>query len=404
MLRIVLLAALFALPSLDRAEDTLGTIEILGNNRTAQEVVIGALRVRPGDPIDDELLPVLRQRVLNLRLFREVEVTKRPSDSGLVLSVDVKERWTLIPVPILGASGGAAQVGLALFETNLFGRRKLLAASAVYSTRGQAGMLFYRDPALFDSRALLTVELVAENKIRERADGFDVVQAWRDRRIDASVRPGVLLTPRLEVRAGPFAVFRESFAAEGYAAPPPAGNDFGLAADLEYQGQDYRDWFNAGPIVHAVVRRSLPALGSDRAFLQSSAQAGWSVPVARNHVASATVSGYLADGDPVLDAFTLGGRPGSRGLRAEGLWAERAVTTTVDDQVPVWRPSWGTLTVLGFVDAGVSTWSGERTRWVAPGAGVRLYVRNVALPALGFDLAWSTAGKRLAPSFFLGFR
>ena len=44
------------------------------------------------------------------------------------------------------------------------------------------------------------------------------------------------------------------------------------------------------------------------------------------------------------------------------------------------------------------------TRWVAPGAGVRLYVRNVALPALGLDLAWSTAGEELAPSFFVGFR
>jgi hypothetical protein len=41
---------------------------------------------------------------------------------------------------------------------------------------------------------------------------------------------------------------------------------------------------------------------------------------------------------------------------------------------------------------------------VAPGGGVRLYLRNVALPALGVDLAWSTAGRQLAPSFFLGFR
>ena len=76
----------------------------------------------------------------------------------------------------------------------------------------------------------------------------------------------------------------------------------------------------------------------------------------------------------------------------------------MDYQRPVWRPSWGTLTVLGFVDAGVSTWAGDRTRWVAPGAGFRVYVRNVALPALGLDLAWSTAGEQVAPSFFIGFR
>jgi outer membrane protein assembly factor BamA len=404
MLRIALLAALVALPSPGRGEDTLRAIEVQGNTRTDREVVIHALGVQPGDRIDDELLPALRQRVLNLRLFQEVEVTKRSSEDGLVLSVGVKERWTLIPIPIVGASAGAAQVGLAVIETNLLGRRKLLAVSGVYSSRGQSGYVYYRDPSLLRSRAILAIEGVAENKVREKADGFDVVLAWRDRRVDASLRPGVQLTPRLSVRAGPFAVFRESLAEDGYPAPPPAGTDFGVAADLEYEGQDYRDWFNAGPLVQARVRRSLPALGSDRGFTQSSAQVVWSLPVTRRHAAAAAVAGFLAGGDPVLDAFTLGGRPGSRGVLAEGLWAERAVTATVDYQVPVWRPGWGTLAAIGFVDAGVATWAGERTRWVAPGGGVRLYVRNVALPALGFDLAWSTAGDALAPSFFLGFR
>jgi outer membrane protein assembly factor BamA len=401
MLRIATLAALVSLAS---AEDTLHAVEVVGNTRTARDVIVGALGVRPGDPIDDDLLPVLRQRVLNLRVFREVEVTTRPSDAGVVLSVGVKERWTLIPIPIAGASSGAAQFGLAVLETNLLGRRKLLVVSGVYSSRGQSGFLLYRDPSLLGSRMVLAAEVLAENEVRERADGFDVVDAWRDRRVDASVRPGFRLAPRLVVRAGPFAAFRQSRREAPYAAPPPAGTDFGVAADVEYEGQDYRDWFNSGPYAEATVRRSLPALGSDRGFTQSSAVAVWAVPVARHHAASAAAAAFLADGDPVLDAFVLGGRPGTRGLRTEGLWAERALAATVDYQIPVWRPRWGTLTAIGFVDAGVATWSGDRTRWVAPGAGFRVYVRNVALPALGLDLAWSTAGERLAPSFFVGFR
>jgi outer membrane protein assembly factor BamA len=394
-----MVAALVALAS---PENTLHEIEVRGNTRTAREVVVGALDVQPGDRIDDELLPVLRQRVLNLRVFREVEITSRPSDAGVVLSVGVQERWTLVPIPIVGASSGTLQLGLAVLDTNLFGRRKLLVVSGVYSSRGQSAFVLYRDPS--PGRTVLAAELVAENEVRERADGFDVVQAYRDRRVDVSVRPGVRLTPRLAVRAGPFVSFRESRREEPYAPPPPAGNDLGVAADVEYEGQDYREWFNSGPYAEATARRSLPALGSDRGFTQASALGLWTVPVARDHAFSAAVAGFLADGDPVLDAFALGGRPGTRGLRSEGLWTERALTATVDYQRPVWRPSWGTLTVLGFVDAGVSTWAGDRTRWVAPGAGFRVYVRNVALPALGLDLAWSTAGEQVAPSFFIGFR
>jgi hypothetical protein len=51
----------------------------------------------------------------------------------------------------------------------------------------------------------------------------------------------------------------------------------------------------------------------------------------------------------------------------------------------------------------VAVWRGERTRYVAPGAGVRVYIRNVAVPAFGIDAAWSSAGGGLATSFFLGF-
>lgn len=401
---LLLLATLTAAASPGSSGAALDAIELEGNTRTAREVVVRALGVRPGDRIDDESIPELRQRVLNLRLFREVEVTTRPSDAGVVLSVRVRERWTLIPIPIFGASEGVTHGGLALFETNLLGRHKTLAASAIVSTRGFSGFLFYRDPALLGTGATLAAELLSEDRVRERADGFDVVQAWRDRRVEGSVRAGFAVAPHLTVRAGPFAVLRESGAEPGYEPPPPVGSDLGVAADLEYEGQDYRDWFNVGPLARATLRRSLPALGSNRRFTLATAQAGWAVPVVRKHEASASVAGYLADGDPVLDAFTLGGRPGSRGVLTGGLWAERAVTATLDYELPIWRPSWGTATTLAFVDAGVAAWRGEVTRWVAPGAGVRLYVRNVALPALGLDLAWSTAGEELAPSFFVGFR
>jgi outer membrane protein assembly factor BamA len=407
MVRRALLAPLLAaaLAAGARADDPLSAIEVEGNERTARDVVVRALGVRPGDRVDDARLPELRQRVLNLRLFQEVEVAKRPAGAGPVLAVGVKERWTLIPIPIVGASSGAAQVGLALLETNLGGRHKLLGLSAIYSSRGQSGFLLYRDSAVLGTPLLLAAEVVAENKLRERAaDGFDVAQAWRDRRVDASVRPGLLLAPRLALRAGPFAALRESRAEDGSPAPPRAGTEVGVAADLELEGQDYRDWFNAGPLVQATLRRALPGLGSARSFTLSTARAAWSVPVAGDHAASATVAAFLSAGDPLLDAFALGGRPGTRGFLTEGLWAERAASATLDYQMPVWRPGWGTMTAIGFVDAGVSRWAGDTTRWLNPGAGVRLYVRNVALPALGLDFAWSGAGGRVATSFFLGFR
>jgi outer membrane protein assembly factor BamA len=385
------------------AADVVGGIEVEGNARTSRDVILRALAVRPGDRVDDAALPRLRQRVLNLRVFRDVLVEKRGREGEIVLAVRVQERWTLVPIPIAGASDGAFRAGLAVLETNLLGRRKELAVVAIASSRGQLGAAFYRDPALLGTRALLDAEVVAENEVRERARGDDVVYRWRDRRLEASVRPGVQLGPRIALRAGPFLLLRSTAAEDGDPAPPGGGRDLGLAWDLEYAGQDYRDWFDAGLALRARGQSALPALGSGRRFTGGWARAAIAAPLLRDHASSAVVTGFATDGDPVLDAFRLGARPGTRGFREEALWAERAVTLTLDHQVPFWRPRWGTVAALGFVDAGVARWSAERTRWIAPGAGVRLYVRDVALPALGLDLAWSSEVRGVAASFFIGF-
>lgn len=401
LLQLVALLALTADPAapLHRVSD----IQVHGNARTERDVIVRALGVRPGDHVSDAGLRELRQHLLNLRLFQEVEIARRPAEGGVVLEVSVKERWTLIPIPIAGASAGTFRAGLAVLESNLLGRQKLLVVSALYSSRGSTAFVMYRDPALLGTRAVLAAEVTAEEEVRERADGDEVVYAWRDRLVDASVRPGLRLAPRLRALAGPFFLHRRSRAEPGHAAPPVAGRDLGIAAELEYDGQDQRDWFAAGPAARARVRRSLPALGSDRGFTQASAHGAWSVGAFGGHAATAALSAYLARGDEVLDAFQLGGRPGSRGLRDAGLWVERGATATLDYQVPVWRPRWGTVTGAGFVDAGVSTWSGERTRYLAPGVGLRVYLRSVALPAMGLDLAASTAQPGVATSFFLGF-
>lgn len=402
---LLLLASLIvaALPAAPLAAETVQEIAVEGNARTSRDVIVRALDVRPGDTLDDAALATLRQRVLNLRLFREVEVASRPAGTGVVLTVRVEERWTLVPIPFVGASEGSLRAGLALLESNLLGRHKQLVLLGAYASTGSTARVLYRDPAVLGTRGVLALDLAAEELVREQADGFDVIYAWRDRRVEASVRPGVRIGRRLAIRAGPFLLLRESRAEEDHAPPPSAGRDLGIAADLELSGQDHRGWFEAGPLLRAYARRSLPALGSDRRFTQASAHAAWSVAALADHAASAALAGLVADGDPVLDAFALGGRPGSRGLREGGLWAERALAATLDYQVPLWRPGWGTVTALAFVDGGVAAWRGDETRWVAPGAGFRVYLRSVALPAIGLDLAWSTAGRSLAPSFFLGF-
>jgi outer membrane protein assembly factor BamA len=391
------------LPGAGGAEEPIRQITIQGNDRTDRGVIERALGVTPGAPISEDALPALRQRLLNLRLFSAVQVEKRSEEAGTDLVVTVEERWTLIPIPLLGGDDSGFRVGAALVESNLFGRRKLLVTTAIYSERKKSAFAMYRDPELLGTAAVLALDLRVEDLRRERADGFDVIDSWRDRRFEASVRPGATVLPRLVLRLGPFVTVRQSRAVDAWPAPPPVGTDLGLIADLEYDGQDLRHWYAAGLVVRASLRRATPSLGSDRAFTAASGHATWVGPSFDGAAITLSAAGYSSTGDPVLDAFVLGGKPGTRGFRTDGIWAERALTSTIDHQVPVWSPNWGTLTVSTFADAGVSTWRGQQTRWLSPGIGTRLYLRNVAIPATGLDFAWRIGANRPAVTFFVGF-
>jgi hemolysin activation/secretion protein len=139
------------------------------------------------------------------------------------------------------------------------------------------------------------------------------------------------------------------------------------------------------------VESSLASLGSVRGHVRMHDRLQMATRVAGDHALMATALLQLTTSDSPLDAFLLGGMPGSRGFHNQGLWARDAATVALEYQIPVWRPSWGVWTVLGFVDAGTVGFADTRQTFVQPGAGFRMYLRQVALPALGVDVTYSLA-------------
>ncbi|HYG69603.1 MAG TPA: POTRA domain-containing protein [Anaeromyxobacteraceae bacterium] len=378
-------------------------IEVTGNTRTRTDVIVRALRLEAGDVVSVEALPELRRRVLNLRLFSAATVELRPAEDGAVLEVAVEERWTLLPFPFFSSSGGRWQAGLFAVESNLLGWNKTLVAGGMVSNRGGSAFGLYRDPAIRGSRWTSALSLSWSDTDRERVRRDVVVDSYTDQRFEASAVVGRRLTPELEVSAGGFSVINRPEPREGFALAPPRGEVHGVQLAVEYEGQDYRDWFDEGLAARLRVQEGLEPLGSTRTFRRVSLAAEYTRALPLAHTFTVRASGDLVEGDPVLDALQLGARPGSRGFTQNGLWAEEAATLGAEYQVPIWRPRWGTLTANLFVDLGVARWLGHGTDWAAPGLGLRVYLRNVAIPALGVDVTRAPDTGELVTSVAAGF-
>ncbi|RKG84902.1 hypothetical protein [Corallococcus terminator] len=184
---------------------------------------------------------------------------------------------------------------------------------------------------------------------------------------------------------------------------PERGAVHGVTAMAEYLDQDFHFYFNEGLVARATYREGVRGLDSSRELQQLSLFASYTLPVLGDHALTLTATHGRSRGDPFLDAQLLGATTGSRGFTAATLWAETASTATLEYQAPFWSPRLATFTAHVFVDFGRMKWRDSVTRYAAPGAGVRVYLRDVAIPAVGLEVVRDPESGDFLPVAAVGF-
>lgn len=411
MLPAALLALLVTAPIVDSSATiggggatTVLRVDVVGARRTSPAFIRSALGIRPGDRFDPAAIPALEGRLLGRRIFREVRITPAPDADGVVLHVDVREKVTLVPIPFLGISQGVFTAGTAILDANLLGGGELAVVGGLGSNRGGNAFAFFRDPGVADTGWIVVALAGVIQTRRERYDGADLQYRYRERQLEAELTFGRRLDDHWTALAGWSERRNEARLSDGYAAPPRGGAVHGPVAVLELDDMDPRGDLPAGVSGRAEVKQGVRLARRERRTFQATVSASWSARVLGDHGLSLSARVDRVRGDAVLDAARLGGLTGSRGFRSQGLWAEAAASAALEYQVPFWRPRWGLLTAAGFCDGGWARWRERDTRYLAPGTGLRIYLRDVAIPVLGFDVAWATGVASPAFGVQLGLR
>jgi len=121
----------------------------------------------------------LGQCISNSRLFSSVAVLIREPE----IVVKVTERWTLIPIPNIYASGGKSSFGAFVYETNFLGYGKIVGAGGALSTEGNRFSLLYIDRAVGFSDYTLRI-------FAQRSSGDKEAYDKKTKDIGASNRTG----------------------------------------------------------------------------------------------------------------------------------------------------------------------------------------------------------------------
>jgi len=104
-------------------------IEITGNKRTKGRVILAEMTFKTGDVISKQDLELSRQGIMNLELFSYVSlnVVETEQEGEIMVAVNVKEKWSILPLPIAGRnSDGDVKLGVQYEDFNIGGRAHYL--------------------------------------------------------------------------------------------------------------------------------------------------------------------------------------------------------------------------------------------------------------------------------------
>lgn len=369
-------------------------VQYRGNARTHDSAIAELAGIRAGEPLSAIDVEAVRQKLLKSGIFSEVGLEGEVEDEGVSVTVTVAEKWTLIPVPSGYYGSGGWGAGLYLIEFNFLGLRKTLALAASDSNLGLSGTIAYVDPRFLGTMTSFKAFASYVNGSEEARlpDGTPFASfaettanagLYVEYPSESALRADVELTlchsgvSAADVDANPAGLLVPS----SLALIPGAG--------LTYDGQRFTGYHLSGPTAnvrytHGISYVGLPSY--DTLDISASELLGtfW------DGLFTLGFAGRCGD-QPFQNQGSLSG-PGFRTLPQGDSYSSKDAAAYASLDLPFVKASWCVMTAGAFYEGGAYA-TGPATGGAAyfhgPGLSYRLYLHDIALPAVGIDAAFN---------------
>jgi outer membrane protein assembly factor BamA len=346
----------------------------------------------------------IKQSVLKSGIFSAIELSAVIEEGQAAVTVVVKEKWSFIPIPAASFGSEGWSAGLTLLEYNFLGLRKTLVLSGSDSNLGWSGIIAYSDPRFLHSRASFRAFASGKSSSKEARymDGASYA-AYDEKTADGGlslVYPSEgKLSAELDLTLrysgiGADTALRYGLFQESLALIP------GLA--LNYDGRRFVGYRNEGALANATYTHSFGIEGMPSA---DSIEASGELDL--------TLSPWL-----VLELGAVG-HYGTRNFQGQGSlsgmgfrtlpqgysFSAKNAAAYVDLALPFLKLGWSVMEIFPFYEGGLYATGliGERLdAFHGPGIGYRLYLRDIALPAVGINAAYNLPAKKFVVSANVG--
>jgi outer membrane protein insertion porin family len=139
-------------------QEVITDVRVVNAVRTNEETVRSIAGISIGEPMLSDILDVARERLHTSGMFADVNVYWEPHGEGVRIVIVITEKFPWAPLPTFSYSPGNVSAGGVVAHGNLFGRGKRGLIGGRVSNVDSGVLAAYDDPAVFGSWGFFTLK------------------------------------------------------------------------------------------------------------------------------------------------------------------------------------------------------------------------------------------------------
>lgn len=439
-------------------------IRVTDNARTDDETIRSIAGVTVGETMEVDTLESVRERLNTSGLFAEVNVFWEAYRDGVRINIVVRDKFPWAPVPTFSYTAGNISAGLVVAHGNLFGSGKRGIIGGRISTADSGAIVAYQDPSVMGSWIFYQFSGAIQDQtipefpnVREyqdqtvpeaptlRAYSVAPVRESSLRTFGGTVKLGVNWFRRVRTSVG-WTLDRtrvrwvhgneELFPGSSLLPAPTRGGTRGIAqAELTFDFRAREHAVMWGPALSFGFDQAATHWGGDDHFKYWKARTTYEhgIRFFRSHNLVLRLGAYVGRNLPLWSENAVGGA-GLRGYLHREFAGDTQGSGQLEYHMPLFSISKLDIRGLVFSDAAaiwyekltptneVGTEYSERSdgrRFLPPnylvpgfdskrdvqisvGAGLRFFLRSVAVPLVGLDVGYGVRDKAIRMVLIVG--
>jgi len=374
----LLLAFMILFSTISNAE-IVKSVVVTGAKKTTIEAVQRHARIRPGDNLDQERMKEIRENLLRVP---QINLKSLDFKDG-VLTVDIEDKWTIYPVPMITQSGNYYSRGALLYDDNFFGSLGTFVPAITWTNAGMNAILYYQDETFFTPQYGFKILAMRRNQLTDFKRGGDTNQQFESRMDTLLFTPNFLWKDHV-FKGGPIYLKKEVLSMNGQTLMPRD----------EAKGFWFRhhwDYFQKMDVMYRGFITTYNFLCVDKSsggtVLFHDADVAVSIPIKQSFV-NFQVHGHYTNEETYLYPKLVGGSEGHRGYDKDSLPLQANAGLMIQHQQHLFNR----VFFSPFYEFNTSklikpVYAGQTLNESTVGAGIRYYFQKISIPAIIVDYA-----------------